>query len=197
MRSFAFSIAILFMLCTACKQDEISIPKPRIFPKVNFPQKSYTSFSNEDCAFAFNRGNYTLIEKDTAFFDEKPVDPCWFDLVYPSFDARIHFSYYPITKHKDFEQLRNEAFVLAQKHNIKANYIDELPLMKNEFVKGIIFQMDGAVASPVQFYLSDERSHFLRGSLYFNTQSRPDSLMPIVDFIKDDISELVNSFAWK
>lgn len=187
-------ISLIFM---SCSDEQIAVPKPRVFPRIHFPTKAYDYFRSAECAFVFEKPTYTKIEKDTAFFDDKPVHPCWFDVFYPDFDARLHFSYYPVGGAKSFEQLRQDAFVLAQKHNIKANYIDELPLNKSEDIKGIIFQIEGAVASPVQFYLSDEKNHFLRGSLYFNTQSRPDSLSPIIDFIKDDIGHFVNSFAWE
>lgn len=184
------------LMFSSCGPERVAIPKPRLFPKVDFPAKAFVEFNSQDCPFRFEKPAYTMVEKDTKFFDEKPLNSCWFDLKFPAFDARIHFSYYPIDLKNDFEKLRNDAFVLAQKHNIKANYIDEIPLTKSESIKGIIFQLEGAVASPVQFYLTDEQRHFLRGSLYFNTEARPDSLAPITEFIKADISHLVNTFDW-
>jgi len=187
---------IIGLIFSSCGPEQVPIPKPRIFPRVVYPDKAFENFVSDDCAFRFEKPKYAEVEKDTAFFDQKPKHSCWFDLSYPDFDARIHFSYYPINGTNDFEKLRNDAFVLAQKHNIKANYIDELPLVKSESIKGIIFQLEGAVASPVQFYLTDERNHFLRASLYFNTEARPDSLAPITEFIKQDISHLVNTFDW-
>ncbi|NNE30581.1 MAG: hypothetical protein HKN16_13155 [Saprospiraceae bacterium] len=192
---FLFSFSLIFLL-TACSKEEALIPKPRIYPRVQFPERTFSAFELSSCDFEFKRPDHTRIERDTAFFDGAPVHSCWFDLFYPNFDARLHFSYYPVDKFNSFEKLRQDAFVLAQKHNAKANYIDEIPLEKNERVKGMIFQLEGEVASPVQFYLTDERSNFLRASLYFNTKSRPDSLAPIVDFIKEDISQLVQTFEW-
>ena len=98
---------------------------------------------------------------------------------------------------ENFEKLRNDAFSLANKHNIKANYIDELPIEKPNGVRGFVFNIEGPVASPFQFYLTDvEDQHFLRASLYFNTQARPDSLAPVLDFVKTDLMHLINTFEW-
>src|SRR5690606_39478773 len=58
---------------------------------------------------------YARIEQDTQYFDEKPKHPCWFNIFIPQFDSRIHCSYYPVNSEKDFEELRSDAFELANK----------------------------------------------------------------------------------
>ncbi len=184
----------LFLLSTACEQ-EMPLPKPRAYPKVNYPEKAYRSFDEDYCNFTFKYPTYTNIVQDTNFFDEMPAHPCWFDIYYPDFDSRIYCSYLPITPEKDLETLKSDAFELADWHNKKANYIEERQIDKGE-VQGFIFDIEGPVASPFQFYLTDGNKHFFRGSLYFNTQVNPDSLAPIYDFIKEDIVELINTFEW-
>jgi len=64
-------------------------------------------------------------------------------------------------------------------------------------VEGLIMEFTGPAASPMHFYLSDTTEHFLKGSLYFNTQARPDSLAPVTEFIKTDIAGIINSFSWQ
>jgi len=193
---------ILFLSCivlslVSCGEESVAIPKPRIYPRVIYPEKTFVKFDEEFCKFTFQRPGYTKVVQDTLYFDEEPKDPCWFNLVYPDFDASIYFSYAPITNANNFEKRRNDAFVFAQKHNVKANYIDEFPINKSPSVQGFLFNMEGAVASPFQFYLSDQKDNFLRGSLYFNTKARPDSLAPMVDFIREDALKLIESFEWK
>ena len=187
---------ITIFIFTSCVEEVVSTPKPRMFPRINFPDKTYDQFAADYCNFTFTKPSYTTIEQDEKYFDGSTLHPCWFDLVYGDFDARIHFSYYPLTSKEGFEKLKRDAFVLSQKHNAVANYIDEIPVFKNETVKGFIFNLEGEVASPIQFYLSDETNNFLRGSLYFNTQSRPDSLAPLVSFVKEDVLKLVETFEW-
>lgn len=176
--------------------EVIYSPKPRGFPKVNFPEKNYRPFGEAYCDFTFEYPTYAIIQQDTLFFDEQPAHPCWFDIFIREFDAKIHCSYYPISEENSFDKLTNDAFVMANKHNLKANYIDDLVISKPNHVGGIVFNIEGPVASPFQFYLSDSTSHFLRGALYFNTQARPDSLKPVIDFVKTDVMHMINTFEW-
>ena len=187
------SLGILFQAC----EDVIYSPKPRGFPKVIYPEKNYVPFEADYCDFSFERPDYSVIQQDTLFFEAKPIHPCWFDVFIPQFDARIHCSYYPIDENNNFDKLTNDAFVMANKHNLKANFIDDLVIRKPNGVGGIVFNIEGPVASSFQFFLSDTTSHFFRGALYFNTQARPDSLKPVIEFVKTDVMHMINTFEWK
>ena len=189
-------VGLLFCLLASC-EEPIFTPKPRGFPRVDFPAKSYQPFDKNYCRFVFDYPTYAQIQQDTNFFQEKPANPCWFDVVFPAFDGRIHCSYYPIRTRKDFDKHTEDAFKLAGKHNVKANFIDELRVEKPNHVSGFVFDIDGPAASPFQFYLTDSTHHFLRGAVYFNTQSRPDSMAPVLDFIKKDVMQIINTFEWR
>ncbi len=189
-------ILILGVLILQSCEEVIYSPKPRAFPKVVYPDKGYQDFDKGYCKFTFEYPKYALIEQDTLFFNEKPDDPCWFDIIIPAFDAKIHCSYFPINQVNTFDKLNSDAFDLTNKHNLKANYIEDLVIKKPNGVSGIVFNLEGEVASPFQFYLTDSTSHFIRGALYFNTQSRPDSLAPVIEFVKSDIMHLINTFEW-
>lgn len=194
MQRFAVLFVFVFLM-TSCGEEEAIFPKPRAFPKVEYPQRNYQEFDRNYCQFSFEFPDYAKIEQDTSFFGEEALHPCWFDIIMPAFDAKLHCSYIPAGD--DLDKLHNDAFSLAGKHNIKANYIDELPIEKPNGVKGFVFNIEGPVASPFQFFLTDSDQHFLRASLYFNTQARPDSLAPILNFIKTDMMHLINTFEWQ
>ena len=85
---------------------------------------------------------------------------------------------------------------MADWHNKKANYIDEMRIERAGNVSGFAFVIDGPAASPFQFYLTDSTQHFLRGALYFNTQARPDSMAPIYQFVEADILKMIETFRW-
>lgn len=191
---------VLMLLSTltfwAC-ETPIYTPKPRAYPKVEYPNRTYQKFNEDYCAFSFEHSDYMKVVQDEQYFDGKTKNACWFDLHMEAFDSRLHCTYYPIESQGDFEKLLVDAFDLAGKHNLRADYIDEIPIELPNNVKGYAFEMEGAVASPYQFFLSDSTKHFLRASLYFNTQARPDSLAPIYDFVKEDITRVINTFAWK
>lgn len=198
--SLYYIIAILFFTITlfSCGDDVVQTPKPRGFPKIEFPERGQLlNFTERYCDFVFRYPSYAQVIQDSLFFDDKPEHPCWFDIYIPTFDAKVHCTYYPIDKDNSFEKLRDDAFTMVNKHNMKATYIDELKIQKPNGVGGYVFNVEGAAASPFQFYLTDTTNHFLRGALYFNTQSKPDSLAPVVDFVKYDIMGMINSFDWK
>ncbi len=185
-------------LMNACSDEESLTPRPRGYPRVQYPEKDYRSFDANYCHFTFQYPSYTQIQRDTAFFEEQPADHCWFDVYYPDFDSRIHFSYYPVGPYKSLERLKLDAFEMADWHTKRANYIDEIRIHKpGSEVYGFAFQIEGPAASSFQFYLTDSTDHFVRGALYFNTKARPDSLAPVINFVKEDIDHLIETFEWE
>jgi gliding motility-associated lipoprotein GldD len=186
------------ILLIGCTTPEFR-PKPRSYPRVFLPEKSYFILNEQACPFTFSAGQYTSFQPDTSFFDQKPIHDCWFDLYYPDFNARLHFSYYPIGgRNKGLDILKDDAFKMADWHNKRANYIDEVAIEHPESnVSGFIFFIDGPAASPLQFYVTDSTQHFLRGSLYFNTVVQPDSLAPMYQFIREDVLILIETLRWK
>ena len=66
----------------------------------------------------------------------------------------------------------------------------------NDSIKGIsaeLYQLKGNAATPLQFMASDDSSFIFRGSLYFNNIVTYDSVAPIIEYIKDDIIEIIES----
>ena len=189
-------LCIVLAVFTACSSDP-DLPKPRGYPRVVYPTKAYQPFRDAYCGFTFEYPKYAKILKDSLFFEEKTANQCWFNLYYPDFDATVHCSYYPITSRKLFDKFTNDAYTLAGKHNVKADYINEINIKNPNNVVGIVFDLSGPAASPFQFYLTDSTQNFLRGALYFNTQVRPDSLAPVLDFLKTDIMRMVETFQWQ
>ncbi len=186
----------MLVLAYGCQEHGFT-PKPRAYPKIDFPDRSYTSFDKDYCAFQFQYPAYAEVQRDTLFFDEAPLHPCWFDIYYPSFDSRIYFTYYEIGQPKSFEELKQDAFNLADWHNKKANYIDEYRIERpDDRVFGFAFNIDGPAASPFQFYLTDSVQHFIRGSVYFNTQTQTDSLAPLIQFVKEDALKVIETLEW-
>jgi gliding motility-associated lipoprotein GldD len=64
-------------------------------------------------------------------------------------------------------------------------------------VYGILYDIKGNTASSVNFYLTDSTSGFLSGSLYFDVQPNKDSLAPAINFFRQDIVHLINTFEWE
>ena len=201
MKQLSF-ILILVLLSSCNDGGQALVPKPRMFPKVIYPTKSYTSFNIATCPFKMDIPNYFEYIKDTTAIDfpiDKKIDvSCWFDLYSKDLNAYMHISYFDIEKSLGFDKLITDAFEMADKHNIKANYRDEIKINDpSRSLHGIIFEIDGPVATPLQFFVTDSTQHFLRGSLYFKSKVDRDSIAPVYTFLKEDVTRLLSTFSWE
>ncbi|MTB53389.1 hypothetical protein [Lewinella sp. W8] len=200
-----FSLPTIFLLVclalcgTGCDGDVPPVPKPRSYPRIMYPDRDYRPVSSEYCDFTFNAPVSAQMVREELFFDEAPPDSCWFDLkLDPALNGKIHFSYYPVTSYAQWEELRDQAFELVGVHNSRASDIEEIVIHREENdVHGIAFDIAGPAASPFQFFLTDSTNHFLRGALYFDTTIQPDSLAPVIDYVKEDIFTIMESFRWE
>lgn len=186
------------MFCYACNEKNDYVPKPRLYPKIVFPEKKPVKVNLDYCNFTFDFPNYAKAIQDSFYFEEQILDKCWFDLVIPELNGRLHCSYIELKDRNHFDEMVKDAFELVVKHNVKANYRDEKRIdFDDRNVYGMQFEIDGPVASAFQFYLTDSIDHFLRGSLYFKDKVDPDSIAPIYQYVKNDIENMIVSFRWK
>lgn len=197
---FINSLIILgcLLLLFSCGQEASFTPKPRIYPKVIYPEKTYQDFEASTCPFTLTIPEYFSFIKDSTNSIHNNEFDCWYDLYTDSLNAYIHLSYLSFKDRKEFDKLVNDAFELVDKHNIKASYRDEYQVTtKNKNVTGLVFEIDGPVATPYQFFMTDSTKHFLRGSLYFKAQVNRDSIEPVYKFLKQDVETLIHSLQWK
>jgi gliding motility-associated lipoprotein GldD len=184
------------MMILSCKESTY-VPKPIAYPKIDLPQfTQYQSF-NSSCPYQFEYPNYIEIVKDTFFFGEEVSSNCWINMVYPSLNAKIHFSYKVIGQDISLEKVMQDSHELAYTHSKKADYIDEFEIENPNGVKGLMTDIGGDAANNIQFYLTDYEKHYLRGAVYFSSHPNADSLQPALEFIKKDMMHFFETFAWK
>ena len=164
-----------------------------MFPKIDFPQRETKMMSLATCPFAAGIPKYATIEKKEETFQSEEEHPCWFDMKFPSMGATVHCSYYAIGPDRDLASLINDAYTMASKHNVKASFRDEIEIKNQYEATGLIFSIEGAVASPYQFYITDSKLHFLRGSLYFDDKVSLDSVAPMISFLKQDVDVFLST----
>ncbi|MDR0507653.1 MAG: gliding motility protein GldD [Dysgonamonadaceae bacterium] len=192
----------IFLTLWACSPDYS--PKPTGYFYIHIDDHKYRLFS--DCPqFEFNISTQVEVDKLTDFktwtpnvkFDNKTVYQQWFNLIYPSLGAQLYCDYLPISS-KNFAQISEECRKFAYLHVKKANAILTRNYANPEMrVYGLVYEIKGDVASPVQFVLTDSVKHFFRGALYFDNVSSQDSIAPVAEYIKEDIEMLIESFKWK
>ncbi len=187
--------AFFLFFVTGCTTNEFT-PKPKAYPKIDFPKRIAQNVEISDCPYRFMFPDYGSVKRDTLFFDENVKDECWLDIKLEDFNGTINLTYKEMSGPKDYEQLVTETYKMAYKHSIRADYIDE-SLIKTPHSKGLVFDLGGNSASQIQFFATDSSAHFLRGSLHFKEQPNPDSLSPIISFVRDDIIALLSSLEWQ
>jgi gliding motility-associated lipoprotein GldD len=179
-------VCIFFAACT-----NNYTPKPRGYFRIDFPEKKYRMFDTA-CPFKFEYPVYGEIVKDT----QPQAEPYWMNVEFPAYRAKVHLSYKRVKN--NLNGFIEDSHTLAYKHAIKADGIEELLISKPEkHVYGLIYEIEGNAASSIQFYLTDSVRNFLRGSLYFETQTNKDSLAPAIVFFKKDVLHIIETFNWK
>lgn len=189
-----FSLLVFSFLLFSCgEEDEIYTPKPKGYMRITFPEKKYQLYDSI-CPFSFDVPAYGIVEDDK----DPGSQPCWLNIDYKPFNAQLHISYVPLNDNGNLEKLLENSRDLAVKHQIKASGMDQQVILRDSAkVYGLLYDIAGNTASSVQFYLTDSSKHFFRGSLYFNVAPNIDSTKIVVDFLKEDILHMIQSFKWK
>lgn len=190
----ALLIANSIYVIYSCNNVPNHVPKPKAYYRITFLDKSYVPFKNfNGCNYSFLIPSYSMVSPDEANVSEK----CWININYPKYGGTLHISYFKITNRNQIIQLSEDSRKLVFKHTIKASEINEVYLSypKNN-VYGFLYEIEGNAASPLQFYISDNKSNFLRGSLYFNMTPNIDFIKPVIDYIRLDINKLIESLKW-
>jgi gliding motility-associated lipoprotein GldD len=157
--------------------------------RINLQKAEYIRTSL-NCPFNF------LVSKHSVFEKHYSNTPCWFNIVYPTLNASIHISY--ISINNNFKTLSEDTRTLVYKHTSKAEFINEkLIYIPQKKVSGILYEIGGNAASNCQFVLTDSVKHFIRGALYFNNKPNADSIAPVLNYIKNDIIQLMESTEWE
>lgn len=185
----ALAIMALLLLNYSCKQTYT--PKPEGYLKISYPEKAYHLYDDQEF-YRFEIPTYAQIEIDSGPRSEEG----WMNVAVPELNGKIHLSYKAVDG--QLNALITDCRELVYKHTVKAHGIEETPFIhrdQNRF--GMVYDLNGDVASAVQFFITDSTEHFLRGSLYFNCQPNRDSLNPVIEFLREDILHLIETTEWK
>lgn len=191
------SLVQILLVCflSSCNHDYT--PKPKAYPRIDFPEHKYELYQPEECPFEFEKPTYASTADDSVFFGERNTNPCWLTLYLAPFNGTINLTYKEIGPQNSFEKLVEDAHKMSYKHTRKAEYINEVKIENANGVGGLLYDVGGDAASNVQFFLTDSDTHFIRGALYFNNTPNTDSMAPVVSFVKDDLKQLLKTFRWK
>jgi gliding motility-associated lipoprotein GldD len=155
--------------------------------RLDFPERSYEIYSPDSCPYQFEIPEYfSIVDKAN----------CNKDIVMDRFNATMFLTYVPIDSNlfMNVEYSRK----LVYDHSIKADAIDEIPLIDpRRRAYGLKYNIKGNAASPYQFYVTDSTNHFLRGALYFNVKPNYDSVRTSLEYITEDIDNILETIHWQ
>jgi gliding motility-associated lipoprotein GldD len=181
--------AFILLSFNTCKENYT--PKPPGYIKVDYPEKKYKMYDLNP-AFRFEYPEYAVITRDLS----SKAREGWLNVNIPSLNGIIYLNYRKINN--NLAAYIEDSRVMVYKHTIKAESIDESVITKpSQRVYGIFYDLRGNTASSIQFFVTDSLKHFLRGSLYFNTQPNQDSLAPVISFVRKDIDHMIKTLEWK
>lgn len=180
----------LILLLFSCESNYY--PKPKGYIRIDLPEKLYQTFDS-DYPYTFDYPVYAIVKPNTLQTD----NPYWIDIHFPKFKGKLHISYKPINN--NLAAYLEDTRTMVMKHIPKSSGIENKMYENPERnVYGLTYNISGVnAASPYQFYLTDSTTHFLRGALYFNVVPNNDSLAPVIEFLKEDINYMIESFQWK
>lgn len=183
---FTFFSGILFLF--SCEGQKSYIPKPPTFLKIELEERSYGEYVS-DCDFKFIKPDY---------FNPKKAQQgtCNLDIDFSRHNGTLHLSF--IKMDTTLNAYVNYAIDKVDEHKVKATAIKDTNFINNENgAYGTFFELHGNVASPFQFYLTDSTQHFMSGVVYFNARPNYDSIRPVLNYVKEDLYKLMETFQWE
>jgi len=184
-------ISLSLASCGGNDKYKVNVPQAKKYTAPKLPAHKYKEYVS-NCGYRFKSPELFTI-KDVK--DDKGNLTCHKDIDLGALNGIMHFSY--ISMVEKLSTYVNYANDKVDEHKIKATAIKDQQILKpNSKVYGTFFELQGDVATPFQFYLTDSTKYFVSGVVYFNCRPNYDSLKPSIDYLKKDLLEIVNSFQW-
>jgi gliding motility-associated lipoprotein GldD len=181
------------LLSASCTPD--AIPKPKGYFRIDLPTEHFLPYTST-CPFSGEAPAYALMARSRSDSTAHGDTACWVSMRFPHQNGTVYMTYRHVAN--DLPELIRDAHAFKSKHEVKAARIRNERVMRREArVFGSIFDVEGDVASPLVFYVTDSTTHFLYGALYFDARPNADSLAPVTDRIRTDVRHFVNTLSWR
>ncbi|GGD22594.1 gliding motility lipoprotein GldD [Hyunsoonleella pacifica] len=189
-----FLILILGFL--SCGKEDYT-PKPKGYLRLDYPKVSYQMQQLPNIPLAFEISS--LIDDVKVIPLKSTTEGYGINLEYTSLKATVFLTYRAIENNEqNLNAFLRDAQKLTLEHTKKADEIPRYPYENYKLkVYGMLSEVKGNAASPVQFYVTDSTQHFLTGSLYFKTKPNYDSILPAASYLKKDIQRIMESIKWQ
>jgi gliding motility-associated lipoprotein GldD len=187
MKNFINSLIIILIIgfLSSCNNNA-PLPKPKAYLNLQYPANSYHKIKN-NCPYQFEISNQVKLTVKSN---------CWAIIQYPKLKATLYVTYRKADN--NLNDILNEVERFTLKHAKKADAIDDISYedYKNKvFAK--LYNVEGNVASNLQFRATDSVKNVLEGALYFYAKPNYDSILPALKYIEKDVTHLIETIRWK
>ncbi|MCQ2285341.1 MAG: hypothetical protein MJZ76_00500 [Bacteroidales bacterium] len=191
MKKIFLFLALITLFCSCAHQEEPEIPKPTGYFRIDLPEHEYQTLDTT-LPFKFDYSTHALCS-----FERKEDDAIWLYIKYPDFNADINVSY--ILLHNDLRDRILAEDKLISNHYKVADDVEYSVICDPEnHIFGQIYDLKGkSVACPLSIWMTDSTQNYFRAALYFNHAPNNDSLQPVIDYIREDVLYMIESFSWK
>lgn len=167
--------------------NNTTLPKPKAYLNLQYPATAYHKIKN-NCPYEFEiSNNVKLTEKDN----------CWATIQYPELKATLYITYRK-ADNNNLNDILNEVVKFTFKHAKKADAINDVSYEDyNNKVFAKLYNVEGNVASNLQFSATDSVKNVLEGALYFYAKPNYDSILPAIKYIEKDVTHLIETLRWK
>lgn len=185
--SLILLVSVLF-LSVSCSTKERPIPKPPTYLELIFPERVYNSYTDE-CGYSYTKPGYFSVKNSASSSCNRNID-------FEGLNGTLFIS--RIDMDTSLAAYVNYSIDKVDEHKVKATAIFDTTFIHQEKrVFGTFFELQGNVASPFQFYVTDSTDRFINGVVYFNTRPNYDSIKPVLDFVKEDLYRFINTLEWE
>ena len=187
-------LLVLSLLLTGLIACEEYVPYARKhgYPRVEMPSKearTYQAYSTNTCPVTFEYPDYGKIARTM-------TDSCWVDILMEPYNLTWHITYRDIPDASSLDMQQEDHRKLVYKHAQKATRIKE-SIIEESMAKGILYEVDGEVGTPVQAFLYDStRQKVALLNIYFQPAERMDSLQPVIQYMKEELDHTLATFRW-
>lgn len=96
-------VVFVVVVAAACGGNSDYVPKPKSYPKMSLPAKSYGLASPSDLPMSFEIPTYSRLSPDTNQAGVHNLG--WYNLQFPNLDVTLHLTYYKFREWNLFDSL--------------------------------------------------------------------------------------------
>ena len=185
--SYFLVVIFIFNSC-----ESVDLPKPNAFLRLDFPSPDYKriKFGSNNVSLEINTSGTSITETKNSLISKI--------VAYPLISAEMSLEYYNLNidnKLNNTLESLSDFTAIHLKKSLKPPKIQEF-VNENEKLYASIINIKGDVTSPYQFYATDSTSHLIIGILNLKSKTKHDSVLPALNYLKNDVYHLIESIKW-